>query len=751
MALANVAFLAAMNGLNVLVMDWDLEAPGLHHYFRGIVESEDMASLKKAEGVLDIVWEWRNRIQEAKDRTDVERIFADFRSGDPFSRRLRPIWPDNEFNDDGRIDIITAGAAEVRTPNPIEYERALASFSWSDFLDQYAGGGLIDALRNWSSKNYDLILIDSRTGLADVAGICTMQLPDAVVLAFVLNRQNIEGAARVAWAIRQARKDDVRIWPVPMRVSREGTAEEADASARALREFVRIGGLDIEQTERDMRGLLIKAEPNIPFMESLAPFNDTDAALDPLTANMARLTKEITGIEIAIPDIPSAWRDQVHSRLAPAMSTEGYLRQLMSAEPLRASRELHRFVESAIATISDNEPLADDYVVALVETSFALQQRGDGIGEAGYDTPSRVIMLLRRLYEKDHDRWRIHLIDSLQSSLDIRFDFLAPEDELITLEEIDDLLSAENQSVDILLRRAETRLRVARLLSDPDEAAQRLSAAEEALSHVRRARKDSNENNEDLEIIRLDATYQRADALISLGQSELAEQALKKIVQGLDTLFDKSNRGELARLSFDANYKLMVLATDTDAVTAASYAQAAIRRGNPMSAQFLARVSEISEVMLKGPDPHESADLLLRRLVAPPATPRTVANFFARGPRMALRFIEALAPLVLSASKKRSDDLPVLIELSCEVVSQVLKDSERRIAPSFRTNSIRFNNATQSTKLLVDSAKNFVDLLISMNDPDIEDVVSDLTDRVQSLELHWQRAMNPAKSKRDQI
>lgn len=33
MAMANVAWILATNGKRVLVMDWDLEAPGLHRYF----------------------------------------------------------------------------------------------------------------------------------------------------------------------------------------------------------------------------------------------------------------------------------------------------------------------------------------------------------------------------------------------------------------------------------------------------------------------------------------------------------------------------------------------------------------------------------------------------------------------------------------------------------------------------------------------------------------------------------------------
>lgn len=33
MAVANIAVLLARKGLRVLVVDWDLEAPGLHRYF----------------------------------------------------------------------------------------------------------------------------------------------------------------------------------------------------------------------------------------------------------------------------------------------------------------------------------------------------------------------------------------------------------------------------------------------------------------------------------------------------------------------------------------------------------------------------------------------------------------------------------------------------------------------------------------------------------------------------------------------
>ena len=60
MALANVAFLAAMNGKRVLAMDWDLEAPGLSYYFRSLLPSQDARNLKDSPGILNILWNWRN-------------------------------------------------------------------------------------------------------------------------------------------------------------------------------------------------------------------------------------------------------------------------------------------------------------------------------------------------------------------------------------------------------------------------------------------------------------------------------------------------------------------------------------------------------------------------------------------------------------------------------------------------------------------------------------------------------------------
>ncbi len=52
MALANVAWILASNGLKVLVVDWDLDSPGLHRYFHPFLDSRLVAA---TPGVIELI------------------------------------------------------------------------------------------------------------------------------------------------------------------------------------------------------------------------------------------------------------------------------------------------------------------------------------------------------------------------------------------------------------------------------------------------------------------------------------------------------------------------------------------------------------------------------------------------------------------------------------------------------------------------------------------------------------------------
>src|SRR5262245_50593676 len=52
MALANVAWILASTGKKVLMVDWDLEAPGLHRYFHPFLVDKELTS---TDGLMELL------------------------------------------------------------------------------------------------------------------------------------------------------------------------------------------------------------------------------------------------------------------------------------------------------------------------------------------------------------------------------------------------------------------------------------------------------------------------------------------------------------------------------------------------------------------------------------------------------------------------------------------------------------------------------------------------------------------------
>ena len=62
------------------------------------------------------------------------------------------------------------------------YFNKVRSFDVQDFYLKKGGGYFIETLRTEWKSLYDFVLIDSRTGITDIGGICTIQLPDILIL-----------------------------------------------------------------------------------------------------------------------------------------------------------------------------------------------------------------------------------------------------------------------------------------------------------------------------------------------------------------------------------------------------------------------------------------------------------------------------------------------------------------------------------------------------------------------------------------
>ena len=176
MALVNVALDLANRGRSVLLVDFDLEAPGLGTF--GLQRQRNGTR----PGVVEYVSEYL--------RTSEAPAVGDYCGRCPGIGR-----------DGGELWLMPAGDQSVL------YGGRLNAIDWQCLYEQRDGYLLFEDLKaQWNEfLDPDYVLIDSRTGHTDVGGICTRQLPNAVVVLFFPNDQNLQGLEKVVADIRSER------------------------------------------------------------------------------------------------------------------------------------------------------------------------------------------------------------------------------------------------------------------------------------------------------------------------------------------------------------------------------------------------------------------------------------------------------------------------------------------------------------------------------------------------------------------
>jgi hypothetical protein len=285
MAVANVAWILASSGQRVLAVDWDLESPGLHKFFHPFL---DLSTLVATPGVIELVtnyaWAAVRREERASNwHLEYARVMRHAVSLD---------W--QHFPEGATLDFLSAGKQNR------DYSSTVSSFEWDNFYDRLGGGQFFEAVREDMKRNYDYTLIDSRTGLSDVADICTVQFPDILVDCFSLSSQSIDGAASVAQQIdKRFHEREIKILPVPMHID-DGEKEKLDAGRTLARsKFAGLpSNMDNEQTAQYWRSVEIPYKPFYAFEEILATFGDEPGSPTSLLASFERLTAAITAGEV---------------------------------------------------------------------------------------------------------------------------------------------------------------------------------------------------------------------------------------------------------------------------------------------------------------------------------------------------------------------------------------------------------------------------------------------------------------------
>lgn len=286
MALANIAWILAQAGKRVLAIDWDLESPGLHKFFHPFLDPEAVAA---TPGVIELITDYSLAATTPTKSPRGADWHLDYARVLPHAVSL-----DWRFPHGGELDFISAGRQNR------DYSSLISSMDWDNFYERLGGGQFFDALREDMRRNYDYVLIDSRTGLSDIAEICTVQLPDVLVDCFTLSAQSIEGAAAVARHIadRYAGRG-IRILPVPMRVENGENAKVEAGRAVARTEFDRFPrGLRRDEATAYWLAVEVPYRAFYAFEETLATFGDRPGAPGSMLAAFERLTAAITEGEV---------------------------------------------------------------------------------------------------------------------------------------------------------------------------------------------------------------------------------------------------------------------------------------------------------------------------------------------------------------------------------------------------------------------------------------------------------------------
>lgn len=197
MALANIAEAFYNAGFKVLMVDWDLEAPGLERFFE-----IDYAEAIDKPGIVDLLQGYKRIMsKELPVLNDIESV--PFEKPDQFTIDIYP----NKHRD-GNLWLLSAGRRSE--PYFANYVSTVLNFDWFEFYQRWNGELYFEWIRNQFLKMADIVLIDSRTGVTEMGGVCTYQLADAIIMFCAPNQQNIYGINEMAQNFKLSAVNDLR-------------------------------------------------------------------------------------------------------------------------------------------------------------------------------------------------------------------------------------------------------------------------------------------------------------------------------------------------------------------------------------------------------------------------------------------------------------------------------------------------------------------------------------------------------------
>jgi len=329
MAVANIACLLANEmRQRVLMIDWDLEAPGLHRYFRSrlnryvVTQSNQEEQLDYFPGLIDLFVQIRDQLGTSPQPTAAPDLTSAL-FGKLSSFIMQTDIDGVALMKAGRFDSGYSGRI-----NEFKWDALYAQAPWvfTEFAAQLAG-------------MYDYVLIDSRTGLTDTSGICTTILPDQLVVVFTPNRQSLLGLntmlqKAVDYRLKSTDERGYSVFPLVSRIEmselqlRQEWRTSQAFGYQPLFEglFAKLYGLDRCNLSAYFDQAQIKHVPYYAYGEEIAALREPITDVESLTAAYYRFTDLVAELEFpwdAQAEAPGVrQRSDVEERIAAKQARE---------------------------------------------------------------------------------------------------------------------------------------------------------------------------------------------------------------------------------------------------------------------------------------------------------------------------------------------------------------------------------------------------------------------------------------------
>jgi MinD-like ATPase involved in chromosome partitioning or flagellar assembly len=235
MALINTASYVASRGYRVLVIDLDLEAPGISYLnpdsSDGLLSDPTQANHSNKPGFVDLLCDAKER----GEKSDLFQLTPEILT-QRYTRSYTLPKAIGDLNDDppsltGSLRIMSAGKFDGH------YTERFNSLNLQELYQKRLGEPLIRFFKTKlaGANLYDYVFVDSRTGFSDEAGICTRDLADYLMILTGLNSQNVKGTCAFLKALRQTthgqKEFRIILSPIPQRDSALLTKRRVTAKA----------------------------------------------------------------------------------------------------------------------------------------------------------------------------------------------------------------------------------------------------------------------------------------------------------------------------------------------------------------------------------------------------------------------------------------------------------------------------------------------------------------------------------------